>query len=1400
MPRIILIRDMLAPHRREFVPVKVGDTVTQNVPPDFPLSRAQVIHNGAVRTPGSFLDRFTFSRDEEEIILRVVPGEPFSLTMFIISVVLTIVTTALSYALRTKPKVNAPTYNNTENSPTYSFDGVQNTTANGSLLPIVYGKHRVAGQVLSAYTLADIASETNVVGQLDDSGNRLYMLIGLCAGPIGGINNYTENANSLTGDNVSSLTKVNDSAGTNFNNIEVSYRMGAWNQPIVEGFHDVIYAQPKSVELEYDTPITESTVNKIQGAQFLFRFPSGLYRIDADGSFLQYEVSIKIDYRITGAAGWEEYTTQTFSGKTRSQLNSMVELRDLPDGEYDFQFTRQTADDDSYHVSVVNLVGINEIQNDDVAFKGVALFGIKSLATEQLNGRTPNITNVVYGKECVVYYPNDDFSSDTAQDFIVEGDRKLFWGWNAYGTDKAEFAKSNSISPFVLRGKVSAATSDFSGNTPDAPQFFKCVYGDTVDVRVKCLFSGSTESDGDGVGLYVQNADVDASYYFIGFYQDGATLKWSFRANNISPDTSDSGVATSADCWFRLVCNGTTVTGYTSQDGTSWTERGSGGDNTVPSSEDATQYRKVGVTFFSDTATDGSLVADFESFSFGTDDTYSVETTSNPSWVIYDLLTDVDWGIGAYIDSSQIDLDTFIDFANYCNDQVANGRGSLHRRFQFNGVLDSANGAWETIARIVDNYRAILIKQADKIRVVWQEPKSSVALFAMSNIKVGSFSIVYESPKIGANYWEVQYANEENDYENDYAVYIDPDIESGDPYRKQAINAYGITRPAEAARLAFYKSKQNRYQRKAINFETGIDAVTVEPYDVISVQHDVPSWGIAGRVASATSTSITFDKDFDFEYPNAYTIRVRHENDTIEDRTVTPSSGSTRTVTVLEWDTTPEVGEVWVCGRQNIQTKDFIVTRIERTSDLECKIEAIDYNEDLYDDEIDRIPVVTYTTLSDPRRVPSDISHLVVSERAQLMKDGVIQSVVDVTFSSGSGAQSYEIWYREIGISSWLYAGTSRSTHFVLQSDLTVGVTYDITVISVGPFGAKKSPDQTPRQSILFKGKTGRPEDVSSISLSKSGSTLRIIWTEVSDADLGGYEIRYSDTDDDWASATFLTQTSKYTHEITTSNFPEGALYFFVKAFNTSGIPSENAASVSFTVLDPVNENVVVSRDERAEGWDGTKSNMTVVADDLVLDSGQTSGSYTTPEMDAGAVVLATVRATHIVSQTASSLTWATSTFTWGSAQAVASTWADNPEGSQFSDTLYFRYADVSLTTEPWIEWKRGEYTGRYWQFKLTVTTDAITYGVSAKELVTEIDPPDIVASGTNEGIGASGTTYVSLTGYATAPDVVVVPYNGADGDTAQVVSTAYNQFGVKYFDVDGVQSAGAINWTARGY
>lgn len=283
-------------------------------------------------------------------------------------------------AITNKPRL--PTFNTKgegldSNSPTYGWDGINTQRAVGIPIPIVYGEHKIGGNVINEFIWTD------------GDKNYLNSLLALCEGEIESISNVKINGNPIA----------------NFTGYQQTTKMGTNSQTVIPNFEDLHNIQSVSGgQLFYNTPVTYQTIDSdVEAFELKFTMPSGLYSQDQNsGQINSWSVTYKVEYKLTTSGTWIDLGNTTISGKSRSTLRRVFRKDGLTAGRYDIRVTRTTANSDFYNTGDLFWSQVDEIKTDDVTYPNTALMALELLASEQLSGQSPNITCVVKGKKVSV--------------------------------------------------------------------------------------------------------------------------------------------------------------------------------------------------------------------------------------------------------------------------------------------------------------------------------------------------------------------------------------------------------------------------------------------------------------------------------------------------------------------------------------------------------------------------------------------------------------------------------------------------------------------------------------------------------------------------------------------------------------------------------------------------------------------------------------------------------------------------------------------------------------------------------------------------------------------------------------------------------------------------------------
>ena len=271
-------------------------------------------------------------------------------------------------------------------SPTYGQDTAQNTSDTGIPIPLVYGKYRMAGNIIGSY-----------VENVNDE-QFLYVLYNAGEGEIAGIEDI----------------QVNRQPISNFSEVSYEIRLGTENQSAIGWFDNVRRQFNVNSIVRKDEWRTYTFRDLSDRASLELVFQRGLYGINRkDGKRYSISVSFEVQYRPyysnqNPEDNWQPLpwisnngsrTTAmyTVSGKQTSAVRRTIKTDDLGENSaLEIRIRRLQETDSYYLIDQVTLATVTEISKERVRYKHTALLGLKIRMTEQLN-RIPNVTYINKG-------------------------------------------------------------------------------------------------------------------------------------------------------------------------------------------------------------------------------------------------------------------------------------------------------------------------------------------------------------------------------------------------------------------------------------------------------------------------------------------------------------------------------------------------------------------------------------------------------------------------------------------------------------------------------------------------------------------------------------------------------------------------------------------------------------------------------------------------------------------------------------------------------------------------------------------------------------------------------------------------------------------------------------------
>lgn len=227
--------------------------------------------------------------------------------------------------------------------------------------------------------------------------------------------------------------------------------------------------------------------------------------------------------------------------------------------------------------------------------------------------------------------------------------------------------------------------------------------------------------------------------------------------------------------------------------------------------------------------------------------TFKEEWTDNPAWILYDLLTSKRYGLGAYIDESQVNKWELYKIARFCDavdDEgyfigVSDGVGGLEPRFSCNIIFKEQTKVYDAINIIASLFRGIVFFANSEIHFLDDRPRKPIALFNNANVKDGIFNYSNTRKDMQFNTVEVVYLDRFDNYKTKVEYVQDEQDIRKRGVLKNTMNTMGVTSRAMARRIGQHIIYQTTKENQNVEFSTGLEALLCRPGDLIIVEDEM---------------------------------------------------------------------------------------------------------------------------------------------------------------------------------------------------------------------------------------------------------------------------------------------------------------------------------------------------------------------------------------------------------------------------------------------------------------------------------------------------------------------------------------------------------------------------------
>jgi len=731
--------------------------------------------------------------------------------------------------------------------------------------------------------------------------------------------------------------------------------------------------------------------------------------------------------------------------------------------------------------------------------------------------------------------------------------------------------------------------------------------------------------------------------------------------------------------------------------------------------------------------------------------------SNNPSWCLLDYLTNTRYGKGLPI--ANIDIPSFYTASGICDTDVTAYGSTTIDVMDCNAIIDTSSPVIDNVREFLKGCRGYLPYVGGKYKLIVETTGSSSITVTEDDI-IGGYTLA--SPTKNSKYNRVicSYVNPARNYQVDEVQFPEIDDSAYSAADKHAamkavdggfllegrFDMKTITSPYQALELAEVILRRSR-EALGLTINVSFSAYDVAIGDIIGVTHS--SLGFTNK--QFRILGINFNADFTLGLD-----LMQHED------------------SHYTWATKTQVASTPSTNLPNPFT-------VQPPASVTLDDELIEYN------------------------------------------DGTVIVALNVTVgaSTDSFVDYYQVEYKLSTESDYIvYAQGSGLNHRVLNViDQKI---YDVRVKSVNTLGVSSTYTSATRTII---GAIEPPQDVEDFSCNILGQEAHLSWSQVADLDLAYYQIRYSSLTDgngDWANSVSLVE--KVSRPATSINVPARVGTYLIKAVDKLGNFSSNATAIISNVTGIQNFNSITSVSEHPD-FDGTLTNTAIVDGTLRLDSSElfdaASGNFdaeTTRFFDSGVAnadffasgnylfadvvdigAKHTCRLTATLKQTSDDPDDLFDNRSGLFDSQNSSFDGDTPANSNAH--IEIATSDDNSTFTSFQNFVIGNYTARYFKFRVVLTSSDLASTPVVEEISISIDMEDRIFSGNNITSGTSTKTVAFTNPYKTVNYALgITGEDMATGDFFTVSSKTINGFNILFKNSGGTNVSRTFDFIAKGF
>ncbi|MFT9637292.1 phage tail protein [Alcaligenes phenolicus] len=492
------------------------------------------------------------------------------------------------------------------------------------------------------------------------------------------------------------------------------------------------------------------------------------------------------------------------------------------------------------------------------------------------------------------------------------------------------------------------------------------------------------------------------------------------------------------------------------------------------------------------------------------DGTFKMSWTDNPAWVFYDLATNACDGLGRLLPASWLDKWALYQIAQYCDEQVPDGKGGMEPRFSCNVYLQDKAEAWRVLQDLASVFRGIAYYAQGTVLAVADMPRDSVYTYSNANVVDGIFN--YAGSSLATRYTVALVSwNDETDMGRaKVEVLEDPDGIARYGVRQLELTAFGCTSQGQAQRMGRSALFTSRMETETVTFGVGLSGTLAQPGQIIEIADaHLAGRRIGGLVRSAGKSEVVLDATVKVAAGDRLTV-VLPDGVSQSRPIVISSQEATETQTVQvdpPFSLEPEPEAAWAISAADLSTQKYRVISVAEDGDLKYTIHAVQYVDGKhaaidYETRVETPPVsvVPPPVQSIPGNVSITSYHVI--DQGQARHNAVI------SWDAVPNAVTYEVQWRRDN-SEWVVVPRTGSTSVEVPNIYAGAYRARVRAINVLDVSSLWGNSDLTELS----GKLSAPLPVTDLRTSSIPWGIQVKWSFPADPNIiERTEIRYSST------------------------------------------------------------------------------------------------------------------------------------------------------------------------------------------------------------------------------------------------------------------------------------------------